>query len=401
MIIKRGKQKGHKVYYMRFVFNGKTVFRSTKTTDKRAAKDIEAAVRAELAKGNFGILEPKEPAPEVPTLAQFARESLTWAESAFRDKAKTWLWYRNGIRRILECTEITTVKLDKLTVEHLDKYVAYRHSCEIGPKKKRLQTSSINRELQVLRHMLNRAVAYGKIAVAPKVTLLDGEREREFVLTPEEEAKYLFAAPEPLASVATVLVDTGLRPEEAYRLRWEFVTWINGRHGSVMNTHGKTKAARRTIPMTTRVRAILEARWNAAGKPVEGWVWPAPTKSGHIEPSTLKKQHRNVIHNCTVCHRPTGKCDQKKFAHEFTASGIRPFVLYSLRHTCLTRWGMSGMNVWILAALAGHSDIKISARYVHPSDDHMLNGAEGVKPPKPETDGIKISSNADQKQLSA
>jgi len=36
-------------------------------------------------------------------------------------------------------------------------------------------------------------------------------------------------AREPLAFVATVLRDTGMRPEECYRLRWEYVTWVNGR----------------------------------------------------------------------------------------------------------------------------------------------------------------------------
>ncbi|MGA7963483.1 MAG: tyrosine-type recombinase/integrase, partial [Candidatus Acidiferrales bacterium] len=46
----------------------------------------------------------------------------------------------------------------------------------------------------------------------------------------------------------------------------------------------------------------------------------------------------------------------------------REFVLYALRHTCLTRWGNSGMDAWTLARLAGHSNIRQSMTYVHPSD---------------------------------
>ncbi len=34
---------------------------------------------------------------------------------------------------------------------------------------------------------------------------------------------------------------------------------------------------------------------------------------------------------------------------------MRPFVLYSLRHTFLTRLGESGCDVWTLARIAGHS----------------------------------------------
>jgi len=48
------------------------------------------------------------------------------------------------------------------------------------------------------------------------------------------------------------------------------------------------------------------------------------------------------------------------------------FVLYSLRHTFLTRLGESGCDAWTLARIAGHSNIAISQRYVHPSGDAVL-----------------------------
>ncbi len=74
-------------------------------------------------------------------------------------------------------------------------------------------------------------------------------------------------------------------------------------------------ALRCVLPITLRVRAIVEGRWKAGGKPLEGSVWPVPAKSGHMEPSTIKNQQ----------HRPLW--DGK----------LRSFVLYSLRHTFLTR----------------------------------------------------------------
>jgi len=70
-------------------------------------------------------------------------------------------------------------------------------------------------------------------------------------VTPDEELRYLAAASALLADVATVLADTGMRPDECYRLRWEEITWANGRNGSLLVTHGKTTAARRVLPMTT------------------------------------------------------------------------------------------------------------------------------------------------------
>jgi integrase len=179
------------------------------------------------------------------------------------------------------------------------------------------------------------AAQWGEIEVAPSIKMLPGERHREHVVKPDEEARYLAAAPEPLGSVAAVLTDTGMRPDECYRLRWESVTWTNGRNGTILVTHGKTAAARRVLPLTVRAKNILQARWEAAGSPAEGWVWSAPTRSGHFEKSTLKKQHKKALR----------------------LSRVRPFVLYSLRHTFLTRLGESGCDAWTLARIAGHSSV--------------------------------------------
>jgi len=107
---------------------------------------------------------------------------------------------------------------------------------------------------------------------------------------------------------------------------------------------------------------LLEARWKAADKPQEGWIWPAPTKSGHVEPSTLKKQHYKAI----------------------KASKVRSFVLYTLRHTFLTRLGASGCDVCTLARIPGHSSIAMSYRYVHPSEEKVLDAMTNL------TGGYKI-----------
>lgn len=106
--------------------------------------------------------------------------------------------------------------------------------------------------------------------------------------------------------------------------------------------------------MMRRVRSVLETRWERAGKPVEGWIWPAPTQSGHVEPSGLRKQHAKAL----------------------KVSNVRSFVLYSLRHTFLTRLGESGCDAWTLARIAGHASIAISTRYVHPSEDAVLAAVE-------------------------
>ncbi|HEY4933664.1 MAG TPA: site-specific integrase [Terriglobales bacterium] len=337
-IYKRGS-----IYWYKFTFNGEAIRESTRQKNQHTARQMEAAHRASLAKGEVGIRDKKT----APTLAEFISQRLEpWAEAS--TSAKTWLdYYRPGLRTIQAYKPLANLRLNEITSENAAAFAAWRQSAG-------LQVSSVNSSLQVLRRAMRLAAEWGVIDVAPSIRMLPGERHREHVVTYEEEARYLAAAPEPLASFAAILVDSGMRPDENYRLRWESVTWTNGRNGTILVTHGKTAAARRVLPLSARARHILQDRWETEGRPVEGWVWSAPTRSGHFEKSTLKKQHKRASR----------------------LSRVRPFVLYSLRHTFLTRLGESGCDAWTLARVAGHSSVAMSARYVHPSEDAVLTALD-------------------------
>ena len=340
------------VYWYKFMWQGKLVRESTKQGNDKVGRQMEAAHKTLLAKGEVGIREPKA----IPTLREFCQARIEpWAKATFeKTTRKSWFWYRTGIRALANYRPLGDAHLDEITGELASGFAAHR-------LREGMEVSTANNSLRVLRRILNLAVEWGVLTAAPKVKVLSGERRRERVVTSEEEARYLAAAPEPLASVASTLADTGMRPEECFRLRWENITWLNGRNGALLVTRGKTAAARRVIPMTPRVRAVLESRWEAGEKPDEGWVWPAATRSGHIEPSTVRKQHAKTF--TTIAEQ----------AAESSQKPVRPFVLYSLRHTFLTRLGQSGCDVWTLARVAGHSSINISARYVHPSEDAVLD----------------------------
>jgi len=140
---------------------------------------------------------------------------------------------------------LAKVKLDEISPEQIAEYASER-------QRDGLQISSINSCLRCLRRVLKLAEEWNVLQKAPKVKFLGGEHQRERVISTQEEAMYLNAAAPLLHDVSAVLFDTGMRPEECHRLRWEHIAWINGRHGSVRIAFGKTKAARRTLPMTPR-----------------------------------------------------------------------------------------------------------------------------------------------------
>jgi integrase len=128
-----------------------------------------------------------------------------------------------------------------------------------------MAVATVNRDLATLRRMLRLASEWGAISRgAIKVRLLAGENRRGRVLAPEEEQAYLAVASPLLHDVAVILFDCGLRPEECYRLKSESV-----RDAGIHLFTGKTAAARRRVPATSRVLAILEMRLASAAN---GWL---------------------------------------------------------------------------------------------------------------------------------
>lgn len=347
-IFKRGR-----VYWADFYFRGKRHQFSTLQSDKRQAQEIEAAAKSRLLKGEMGIRE-RKPAP---ILSDFIEnEFMPWVEATFAEKPKTRIWYRGGCARLSEFDDLAKAHLDDIEGGTISAYVRKRQA-------DKLNVTSINRELQILRRVLHVALEWGRVERIAKIRMLPGEPRRERVLTRDEESKYLAACPPLLFEVASILIDSALRPEELYRLEWHNVSFESGR-GCVRVLRGKTHNAARVVPMSGRVRCVLEGRWEAAGRPEKGWVFVAATKSGHIEPSTLRLQHLNVFEAL----RRQAKQEQRE--------AVRPFCLYTLRHTALTRWAEAGMSPFLLAQIAGHSSVKITQRYVHPSDNAVFEAIE-------------------------
>ena len=97
-----------------------------------------------------------------------------------------------------------------------------------------------------------------------------------------------------------------------------------------------------------------------------GWEEGFVGRLRHIEPSSLKKQHLKAIAEGTRILREKTKNKDAELA---------PFELYTLRHTCLTRWAPH-MDPWTLAYLAGHRDMNITKRYVHPQEQTIRAAME-------------------------
>jgi integrase len=138
-----------------------------------------------------------------------------------------------------------------------------------------------------------------------------------------------------------VLRGTGMRPSETMSMRWEFMMLETGIY---QNPRGKTKSARRPIPLLNGSLAVLQRRHMAQGFPTQGWVFPAPkAKTGHIATITAAF----------------------KAARE--AAGLpAAMCVYTSRHGALTDLGAI-LSTAAVMEIGGHTDPRVAMKYQHPS----------------------------------
>ncbi|HEV2617943.1 MAG TPA: site-specific integrase [Candidatus Acidoferrales bacterium] len=329
-------------YWFTFIFNGERIQKSTKQRNRKAAIDIESAYRTALAKGDVGIIERKA----APTLKHFLeKDFLAYVDTKHAAKPNTLRYYHTGVKSLVD-SSLAQFKVGEISDQHAQQYAA---------KHPTLSPSTINCGLRTLRRAIYLAAEWGVTERRPKISLAKGERQRDRVLTDAEVTAYLTACEQPWRDVATVMLGTGMRPGEALSLRWENVLFGKDA-GLIQITTGKSKAARRVLPMVPAVRKAIESRWKDLGEPTEGWVFTsAASEAGHLV--TVKDFHARALKAANGEAKAT------------SLPALKSFEPYILRHTALTRLGESGCDAFTLARIAGHSSITITQRYVHPQAD--------------------------------
>lgn len=110
--LKCGKKGSCGVYWYKFMWQGKLVRESTKQGNDKVARQMESAHRTSLAKGEVGLRERR---PSLTLLEFIDNRFEPWAEAQFSSRVKTWLWYRNGVRRLRSFAPLVGQTLDKIT----------------------------------------------------------------------------------------------------------------------------------------------------------------------------------------------------------------------------------------------------------------------------------------------
>jgi integrase len=353
------RRKGSKACRYNFWWCGTHIDESAHTTNWRTAQQIEAARKTELAMAQVGITKPKAP----PTFDAAMEQFLAWSAQQHAAHPATTKRYKTASKALVAF--LGKARLDQIGVEKINSFVEHRLAVKSKRTKRKLAPSAINRELACGKAMFNWFVKSEVVVKNPfsLVKFLPEPADAFTIISYEEQQQYLAAASQPLRDIATTMLETGMRPEEVYRLRRENV---HLEAGYLLNPYGKTKAAKRKIPLTSTVKSVLELRLSSAKG---AYVFPKLNEPDSPLPN-INQAHKRAINQ----------------------AGLRHFRLYDLRHTWASRAAMSGMDLVSLAALLGHSKIVLVQRYAHPTEQHQAEAMRRLEAFNAE--GIAAASKA-------
>ena len=208
--------------------------------------------------------------------------------------------------------------------------------------------ATINRKLAILSKVLRFALDRGVIQKLPKI-----ERKKEVAgrirwLSAEEEEALLALlrqwGREDHADAITCLIDTGMRPNELYALAPRD---LDLKEGTISIWENKTDHPR-TIYMTKRVRAIMQARAGIATTPTTK-LFP------YDNPWMRNTWDRARLH--------------LKLGHD------ENFVPYVCRHTCASRMIQKGVALPIVMRWLGHKSLTMTMRYAHLAPSNLRDAA--------------------------
>ena len=315
-LYKRGE-----VWHYDFAIDGRRYRGSTQEKVSAKARLIEAHLMNEARQRKRTVLR------RTLTLAEFSKRFLEWVKAA-RLEPESRKYYESGWR-MLSQTPIAAMRVSHITTDEAEA-LRFDHS-----------PANANRALRTLRRMMGKAAEWGVIAAAPRIKLMK-EEGRSATIDNQAEAKLLAASKEPLRDVLTIMLDTGMRPGEVFRMCWEDIDW---NRGTIFIPRGKTPRSRRYVPMSDRMMEMLQTRRKDQER---GWVFPSDSKPGHL--TTVATAYESARKRAGL------------------SSDIK---LYSARHTFATKvMGATGDLALVMRAL-GHTNAQTAMIYQHPSMERV------------------------------
>jgi len=206
-----------------------------------------------------------------------------------------------------------------------------------------VSAGTVTKELNVLKHLLGKAVEWELIPYNPTARV-KGPRVpagRVRYLQPTELRAVLAACPAWLRGIVGLAAFTAMRRGEILSIRW---------------LHVDIEGKRLMLPQTKNGDGRIVYLNQLAAEVIKGQWSPNVKATDRVFP---------IADNCTADNISKG------FAAVCRRVGIEDFHFHDLRHTAASWLRMQGADIHTVATVLGHRDLRMAARYQHLSAEFL------------------------------
>ena len=312
-------------YYIDFYIDGRRVRKPVGS--KRDAENALTAVKADILRGEYKFKKDRKIRFE-----DFAKEYLEYAKTNKKS------WKRDELCLKTFIPFFGNMLLSKITPLHIEKYKRMRLD-EVKP-------GTVNRELACLKHIFTTAEKFRKFEDKNPVKEVRFLQERQYVmkvLDREEIKRLISSAADHLKPILIIALNTGMRKGEILNLKWNDVDFIS----HFIHIKESKSNIMRKIPMNSIVAATLK---------------DIKRENDFVFPSTKTKEPlTNIFHSFKMACRK---------------ANIKDLRFHDLRHTAATLMVTGGIDLMTVSQILGHSDIKMTMRYAHPTPENKRRAVD-------------------------
>ncbi|GAX62368.1 site-specific tyrosine recombinase [Candidatus Scalindua japonica] len=323
--------------------NGRKIQKSLETSDKKLAKAIEAKIRTAIVEGKYY----EKPIERDKTFAQLMDKFMK--EHAPKVSDSMQRSYASYLKHLIPYFGDSTLLL--VSRKKISGYKVLR-------KDEGARPATINRELAMVSKAFTLALEDwewidGNDKPFSKMSYEKENNVRDRWLTEEEEKRLLESSPGWLREIINFALNTGLRQDELLSLEWNRTNLFRKTILIKKTKNGKPK----TVPLNRNAMEVIERKSEEKVRILKNDFVFVSSHGTKIDRHNLRRAFNNAVRRAE----------------------IEDFRFHDLRHCFCTKLAQRGVDIYKIAKLAGHEDIRMTQRYSHHCPESLRDGVEALE----------------------